>query len=84
MDGTRYDAAMRVRYKTLQDAMQTSRQVQQDRHTLPSLAALMALVRSQEKIAARKCIVYFTQNEQMDSGGKEMLRSIADAANQGA
>jgi VWFA-related protein len=83
VDGTHYDASMRIRYKTLQDAIRASRQVQQDRHTLPSLAALMALVRSQEKIAAWKCVVYFTQNEQMDSAAKEMLRSIADAANQG-
>ncbi|HTM15971.1 MAG TPA: hypothetical protein VL135_03670, partial [Terracidiphilus sp.] len=50
VDGTHYDALTRVRYKTLLDAQQASRQVQQDRHTLPSLAALMALVRSQEKI----------------------------------
>jgi VWFA-related protein len=83
LDGTHYDATMRARYKTLLDAEQSSRQIQQDRHTLPTLAALMALVRSQEKIAARKCIVYFTQNMQMDSAAKEMIRSIADAANQG-
>lgn len=82
VDGTHYDALTRVRYKTLLDAQQASRQVQQDRHTLPSLAALMALVRSQEKIAARKCIVYFTQNMQMDSAAKEMVRSIAETANQ--
>ncbi|WP_109485476.1 VWA domain-containing protein [Occallatibacter savannae] len=81
-DGTHFDATTRARYKTLLDAMQASRQVQQDRHTLPSLAALMALVRSQEKIAARKCIIYFTQNMQMDSAAKEMIRSIAEAANQ--
>ena len=80
-DGIHVDAAARARYKTLFDAMQSSRQVQQDRHTLPSLAALMALVRSQEKITARKCIVYFTQNMQMDSAAKEMVRSIAEAAN---
>ena len=81
-EGTHYDATARARYKTLLDALQSSRRVQQDRHTLPSLAALMALVRSQEKIAARKCIVYFTQNTQMDSAAKEMVRSIAEAANQ--
>ena len=81
-DGTHFDAAARARFKTLLDALQASRQVQQDRHTLPSLAALMALVRSQEKIGARKCIVYFTQNMQMDSAAKEMIRSIAEAANQ--
>lgn len=82
VDGTHYDATVRARYKTLLDAMTSSRQVQQDRHTLPSLAALMALVRSQEKLAARKCIVYFTQNMQMDSAAKEMIHSIAEAANQ--
>ena len=83
VDGTHYEPTTRARYKALFDAMQSSRQVQQDRHTLPSLAALMALVRSQEKIAGRKCIVYFTQNMQMDSAAKEMVHSIAEAANQG-
>ena len=83
VDGTHSDATMRARYKTLFDAMQSSRQIQMDRHTLPTLAALMALVRSQEKIPARKCIIYFTQNMQMDSAAKEMIRSIAEAANQG-
>lgn len=82
LEGNHYDAAMRARYKTLQDAVQAAKQVQQDRHTMPTLAALMALVRSQEKIAARKCIVFFTQNEQMDSAAKEMIHSIAEAANQ--
>jgi VWFA-related protein len=83
LDGAHYDEAMRARYKSLLEGLQSSRQIQQDRHTLPKLAALMALVRSQEKIAARKCIVYFTQNVQMDSAAKEMIRSIVAVANQG-
>lgn len=82
VDGARYDATLRAHYKTLLEALQSSRRIQQDRRTLPQLAALMALVRSQEKIAARKCVVYFTQNMQMDSAAKEMTQSIADVANQ--
>lgn len=82
LDGKHYEAGTRAHYKTLLEAVQASRRIQQDRRTLPQLAALMALVRSQEKIVARKCIVYFTQNMQMDSAAKEMTQSIADAANQ--
>jgi VWFA-related protein len=82
LKGTRLDAQMRARYRTLLDALDSSRKVQQDRHTLPRLAGLLALVQSQQKIAARKCIVYFTQNMQMDSAAKEMVKSIAEAANQ--
>ena len=82
LDGVHVDATMRGQYKALFDALQSSRRIQQDRHTLPQLAALMALVRSQEKIAGRKCVVYFTQNMQMDSAAKEMIRSIAEEANQ--
>jgi hypothetical protein len=80
LKGTRLDSGMRARYRTLLDALNSSRNIQQDRHTLPRLAGLMALVRSQQKIAARKCIIYFTQNMQMDSAAKEMVKSIADAA----
>jgi len=81
-NGTRVDAATRADYRTLLDGLQSSRQIQQDRHSLPTLAGVLALVRSQGKISARKCIVYFTMNTQMDSAAKEMLKSIADAANQ--
>ena len=81
-NGTHVDATMRARYKTLLEAVQSSRRIQQDRHTLPELAALMALVRSQEKLSGRRCIIYFTENEQMDSAAKEIIHSIAEAANQ--
>ena len=80
--GTRVDAPTRARYQTLLAALQSSRQIQQDQHSLPTLSGLMALVRSQQKLAVRKCIVYFTLNQQMDSAAKEMIRSITEAANQ--
>ena len=82
LNGNRLDAGMRARYRTLLEALESSRKIQQDRHTLPRLAGLLAVVRSQQKIAARKCIIYFTQNTQMDSAAKEMVDSIAEAANQ--
>jgi VWFA-related protein len=80
--GTRVDAANRARYQTLLTALQSSRQIQQDQHSLPTLSGLLALVRSQQKLAVRKCIVYFTLNQQMDSAAKEMIKSITEAANQ--
>ena len=80
--GARMDAGMRTRYRALLEALNSSRAIQQDRHTLPRLAGLLALVRSQQKLSGRKCIVYFTQNRQLDSAAKEMVKSIAEAANE--
>jgi VWFA-related protein len=80
--GARIDAKARARYQTILTALESARQIQQDQHTQPGLAGLLALVRSQQQISDRKCLVYFTARTPMDSNAKEMLHTIAEAANQ--
>jgi VWFA-related protein len=80
--GAHMDVMMRARYQTLLAALADAQQIKQDQHALPTLAGLLALVRSQQQIQERKAIIYFTQNMQMDSAAKDMVRTITGAANQ--
>jgi len=80
--GTHVDLKVRAHDQTLLAALADAQRIRQDQHTLPALAGLLALVRSQQRVAERKCIIYFTQNRQMDSAAKEMVNTIAGAANQ--
>lgn len=80
--GTRVDLTVRAHAQMLLTALELARQIRQDQHALPNLAGLLGLARSQQKVTARKCVIYFTQNMQLDSAAKEMVRTIAGAANQ--
>lgn len=70
-------ATARIMLMTLQE----SQRIVQDQHAQPSLAALLALARTQRHIPGRKAIVYFTQNLPDDVTNEEMMRSIIGAAN---
>ncbi len=78
--GNHVDIKARAHYQTLLTALESSRQIRQDQHTLPTLAGLLALVRSQQKVAERKSLIYFTQNMQMDSAAKEMVKTVTGEA----
>ncbi|MGC1423241.1 MAG: VWA domain-containing protein [Terracidiphilus sp.] len=78
--GTHVDMKTRAEYQTLLTALQESQKVMQDQHTFPNLAGLLALIQSQQKMSERKSLIYFTQNMQMDSAGKEMVKTITGAA----
>ena len=78
--GTHVDIKTRAEYQTLLAALQDSQKVMQDQHTFPNLAGLLALIQSQQKMSERKSLIYFTQNMQMDSAGKEMVKTITGAA----
>ena len=80
--GTHVDVMTRARYQTLLAALADAQQIKQDQHAQPTLAGLLALVRSQQRIQDRKAVIYFTQNKLMDSAAKDMLRTITGAANQ--
>jgi len=80
--GKNVDVRGRERCQMLLSALNGEQQIQQDLHALPQLASLLSIVRSQQKLGSRKALIYFTQNEQMDSASKEMLRTVAGAANQ--
>jgi VWFA-related protein len=78
--GTHVDLKTRAEYQALLVALQDSQKVMQDQHTFPNLAGLLALIQSQQKLSERKSLIYFTQNMQMDSAGKEMVKTITGAA----
>jgi len=80
--GKHVDVETRARCQVLLSALEGAPQIQQDQHTSPQLAGVLSLVRSQQKLASRKALIYFTQNAQMDSAAKEMLHTIVGAANQ--
>ena len=80
--GKHVDLRVRAHYQSLLAALQDSQKVMQDQHTFPNLAGLLALIRSQQKISERKSLIYFTQNMQMDTAGKEMVKTLTGAAGQ--
>jgi len=79
--GASVDAKERASAQVLLAALQESQRVLQDQHTLPSLAGLLALSRTERTLPGRKTVLYFAQGLQVDSGTAEMLRSIVGAAN---
>jgi VWFA-related protein len=78
--GRHADVKERVLAQTALKALQDAQLIVQDQHANQALAGILALVRSQQQLAERKAIVYFTLNELMDSGSKEMLKTISGAA----
>ncbi|HEY2466821.1 MAG TPA: VWA domain-containing protein [Terracidiphilus sp.] len=78
--GGHVDAKLRAQSQTLFTALKDTHKVMQDQHTRLSLAGLLAIVRSQQKINERKSIIYFTSGFQTDTGGKEMIKTISGAA----
>jgi VWFA-related protein len=79
--GKAVSARDRVLSQTLLSALQESGRIVQDQHMQPSLAGLLALLRSQQQIARRKAVIYFTHGREMDSRAREALDSIVGAAN---
>ncbi len=80
--GNHVDLKMRARYQTLLAALEDAQRTMKDQHALPTLAGLMALVKSQSKIAERKSLIYFTRNLQMDMAAREMIKTVIGTANQ--
>jgi VWFA-related protein len=78
--GKHVDLKERARAQTVLKALEDAQLIVQDQHANRSLAGLLALVRSQQQMPDRKAIVYFTLNELLDSGSKEMLKTISGAA----
>ncbi|HEY3974643.1 MAG TPA: VWA domain-containing protein [Candidatus Sulfotelmatobacter sp.] len=67
----------RVMLATLEE----SQHIVQDQHCRPWLAGLLAVSRIQRQIPGRKVAIFFEQAPQLDSNAKDMLLSIAGAAN---
>lgn len=62
-------------------ALTESQRIMQDQRTQSPLASLLALARAQTAIPGRKLLIYFTEGLQADADARDMLRSIAAAAN---
>lgn len=78
--GKHVDAKQRAENQTLLVALQDTHKVMQDQHTRLALAGLMSLVRSQQRLTARKSVIYFTSGFQLDSNAQQMVKSISGAA----
>jgi VWFA-related protein len=69
--------------QTLFSALVDSGRIAQDQHMRPSLAGLLALMQSQQQLAHRKVVIYFTSpnDRQIDSSAKGAIQSIIGTAN---
>ena len=81
LTGVATDEQERATARIMLMSLQEAQRIVQDQHAQPSLAALLALSRTQRRIPGRKAIVYFTQNLPDDVTNEEMMRSIIGAAN---
>ena len=81
--GTPASEHERTLARTLLSALDTSGRIEQDQHVRPSQACLLALAQSQQQIAQRKALIYFTVSKdwKLDLHGRETVRSIVGAAN---
>jgi VWFA-related protein len=78
--GRHVDVKERARAQALLTAMNQSQAIAQEEHGPPTLAALLALVKSQQGLGDRKALIYFTMNRRMDLKTKKFLTTIASAA----
>jgi VWFA-related protein len=69
-----------VAMATLASLTETQRIIQ-DQHFQASLAGLLGLVRAQTGVPGRKLLIYFTEGLKTDADTRDVLRSIAGAAN---
>jgi VWFA-related protein len=81
--GKAVSAADRVLDHALFSALVSSGRIAQDQHIRSSLAGLLALAQSQQRIAQRKAVIYFTSlhDKQIDSHDKDAINSIIGTAN---
>jgi VWFA-related protein len=81
LSGATVSAGDRSLAQVMLATLEDSQRIAQDQHAQPSLAGLLALARTQQRLAGRKVVIFFEQGLQLDSNAKDMLRSIAGAAN---
>jgi VWFA-related protein len=79
--GTHVSAQERSSARVMLAALEESQKIVQDQHCRPWLAGLLALARTEHKIAGRKVVIYFEQAAQLDFNAKDMLLNIAGEAN---
>src|SRR5258708_6126270 len=70
--GTRVPTQQRSIDRAMLAALEESQKIVQEQHCLPSIAGLLALARTQQRIAGRKVVIFFEQAAQLDSNAKDM------------
>ena len=78
--GAHVSAEQRALAETQVKALQDTHTIAHEQHVPVALAAMLAIVKSQEKLNERKALVYFTSNRQMDTAQKAFLKTIEAAA----
>jgi VWFA-related protein len=78
--GTRVTTGEQSLAQVILATLEDSQRIVQEQHTSPSLAALLALSRSQRRILGRKVVIYFAQGLPVEGGAGVMLGSIIGAA----
>ncbi|MGA2651583.1 MAG: VWA domain-containing protein [Terracidiphilus sp.] len=78
--GRHVDAKERAQAQALLTALNQSQAIWQEQKGPPTLAALLALVKSQQGMGDRKALIYFTVNRRLDLKSKKLLTTIAGAA----
>ncbi len=78
--GAHVSTEERALAETLVKALQDTHTIAHEQHTPVALAAMLAIVKSQEKLNERKALIYFTTNRQMDTAQKQFLKTIEAAA----
>jgi len=78
--GRHVDVKERTQAQTLLTALNDSQAIEQEQKGPPTLAALLALVKSQQGLGDRKALIYFTVNRRLDQKSKKLLSTIAAAA----
>ncbi len=79
--GAHVNAQQRGVARVMLAALEESQKIVQDQHCMPSLAGLLALARTQRQFAGRKVVIFFEQAPALDSNAKDVLLSVAGAAN---
>jgi VWFA-related protein len=78
--GAHVTAADRALAETVLKALEETHTIAHEQHAPVALAAMLAIVKSQEKLNERKALIYFTTNRQMDTAQKQFLKTIEAAA----
>lgn len=79
--GAHVNAEQRSVARAMLAALEESQKIVQDQHCIPSLAGLLALARTQRQFDGRKVVIFFEQAPPLDSNAKDMLLTVAGAAN---
>jgi VWFA-related protein len=79
--GAHVNADQRNVARVMLAALEESQKIVQDQHCMTSLAGLLALARTQRQLPGRKVVIFFEQAPPLDSNAKDMLLTVAGAAN---